>query len=335
MSVTFTNNSRIAIYSAVWLLTDDYDYQTTPNYISVTTLLKPLKQIILAKRLNRDPSIQRNIDISSLIKSKIGTACHDSIERAWESVESRKKALALMGVPEKVADKIRVNPTEEDLKEEDIIPIYMETRTQKEINGFVIGGKFDLIFEGRLVDHKSTSTFTYEKGVKEEDYQMQGSIYRWLNDDKVTHDHMYINFIFTDWKRAMAMANLKYPQSQIMEHPIPLLSLEETERQIINKTDLIRKYMDSDEKDIPPCTDEELWRSAFVWKYYKNPENKTRSTKNYDNEGEAHDRWIADGRIGIVEKTGGEVKACCYCPAYEICTQKDEYLKSGELNPII
>lgn len=47
----YTNTTNIPLPLAVFLATDDYDYQ--PDTISVTTLLKPIKQIILGRRLEK------------------------------------------------------------------------------------------------------------------------------------------------------------------------------------------------------------------------------------------------------------------------------------------
>ena len=56
-----------------------------------------------------------------------------------------------------------------------------------------------------------------------------------------------------------------------------------------------------------------------------------RSTKNFDNRHDAYIRLAEDGNVGIVVEVRGQVNACKYCAAFNICTQKDEYLKSGDL----
>lgn len=327
--VEFTNLKNIPLALAVWLVDDDYDYINDPKYISVTTLLKSPRQIILSKRLNKMPDLQRQIDISRFVKSSIGTSCHSAIELAW--TKNYRENLSKLGIPEKVIDTIRINPTPEEAKEEGIIPLYLEVRNVREIKGWKVGGKFDMIFEGILMDTKSTSTYTYEKGIKDDDYRAQGSIYAWLNQDKVTFPYLRINYIFTDWSEARALRDDKYPQASIIEYPIKLWDTDQTEQFIKGKLAQLDALANTPEPELPRCSDEDLWRSDFVWKYYKNPANKARSTKNFDTEAEAIKRFYADGKIGEVVRSGGEVKACKYCNAYDICTQKDEYLNSGEL----
>ena len=69
-----TNEQDIALPMAIWLLNDEYDYIDNPNYISVTTLMKPIKQIVLAQRV---PAEKKEFDIADLIASRMGTALHE------------------------------------------------------------------------------------------------------------------------------------------------------------------------------------------------------------------------------------------------------------------
>ena len=89
--------------------------------------------------------------------------------------------------------------------------------------------------------------------------------------------------------------------------------------------------MDAPESELPECTEDELWRSDPAYKYYKNPQKMSRSTKNFDNLHDANLRLAEDGGVGIVVTVPGEVKACKTCAAFNLCTQKDRYLASGEL----
>lgn len=74
-------------------------------------------------------------------------------------------------------------------------------------------GKFDIVTEGLLQDVKSTSTYTWVKGGRDEEHRLQGSMYRWLHDDKITEDVIRINYIFTDWMKALATSQENYPAS--------------------------------------------------------------------------------------------------------------------------
>src|SRR5690349_11985097 len=71
------NQLGISLPLAVWLLHDEYDYIDRQNYISATGLMKPLRQIVLPKRI---PPDQLMPDVSEFIARKLGHAIHDSIE---------------------------------------------------------------------------------------------------------------------------------------------------------------------------------------------------------------------------------------------------------------
>lgn len=321
-----TNVHGISLPLAVWLLHDQYDYIDDPTYFSATSLLKSTRQIILSKRVVQ---ADMEMDISSMIASRFGTAIHDSIEKAW--FEKGHSAMKRLGYPDQLVDRIVINPTDEQLEtRSDIVPVWIEQRNIREIkvNGttFKIGGKFDMVMDGRLFDTKTTSVYAYILGGRDEDYSLQGSIYRWLHRDKITSDHIYIQFVFTDWQGAMARRDSNYPQTRTMEYPVKLLSIEETDNFISKKLAEISKYMNSPDEHIPECTDKELWRGETTYKYFSDP-NKTdgRSTRNFKNLAEANEFMASKGGKGVVIAFPGEVKACDYCPAFSICKQKDAY----------
>ena len=315
-----TNNLGISLPLAVWLVSDDYDHNSDPNYISVTSLMRPLKSIILAARI---PNNQRTLDIGDLIASRLGTAIHDSIEKSWNNNLVSK--LVKLGYSESVSSKVVLNP---DSPGSNDIPVYMEQRTTKQVGKWKVGGKFDLIADGIIQDFKSTSAYTWVYGGKDDDYQRQLSMYRWLNPDKVTEDFGIINFIFTDWSKATANQNPKYPQKRVEEKRITLLPPEECQSWVEQRLRLLEQLWEAPEKEMPECTDSELWRSDPKYKYYKDA-SKTdgRSTKNFDSLAEAETYKATSGKgMGIVKSIPGEVKRCTYCPAFDICQQKDRYL---------
>lgn len=325
MPAQYANVSEVPLALAVFLASDSYDHSDDPTEISATALLKPLRQIILPARI---PAGQGLPNLADMMSSRIGTAIHDGVERAWK--DNYKVAMQALGYPAHVINRIRINPEPEDVTDE-IIPIYLEQRLKRKLGKWTITGKFDFIGEGKVQDVKSTSVWTYKNQVNAGKYSQQGSIYRWLDPKKITQDQMDIHFIFTDWKAGMQKADPQYPPRRFHRQVHPLLSLAETEQFISRKLQLIEQYWDADEKDIPECDDEELWRSEPVFKYYRNPAKTVRSTKNFDTMLEARTRFIEDGSVGLIKEKPGEVTACKYCPAFGICTQKDALVASGDL----
>lgn len=313
-----TNNTGISLPMAVWLAADGYDFFPDGRSISATSLIKPIRQILLKERLTRDD--KQTPDVSELIASRLGHTIHDGIEKAWTG--NYAESLSKLGYPDQVIRRVAINP---EKVIGDMIPVYLEQRISREIRGYRISGKFDLIMDGELHDFKSTSVYSWIKGSKDTDYSMQGSIYRWLNPEKITNDHMQIQFIFTDWQKGLARSSPDYPQQRLMSHPVELLSLEKTEAWINDRLDQLEASAELPEPALPRCTDEDLWRSEPKWKYYSNPaKTDGRASKNFNNAGEAYGHLAEKGK-GVVIDVPGAVKACSYCPAFSICTQKDEY----------
>ncbi len=76
----YTNNTGIPISIAVWLAHDEYDHNPDPNTISITSLLRPIKQTLLAKRV---PDAQAIPDVAAQLSNRIGSAVHKAVETAW------------------------------------------------------------------------------------------------------------------------------------------------------------------------------------------------------------------------------------------------------------
>lgn len=320
----YLNGSSVPLSMAVFLATDNYDHED--HTISATSLIKPIRQTILASRV---PPEQQLVDITGLVKSRMGSAIHDAIEQSW--LNNHIDSMIALGYPERLTKRVVVNPIPGELTE-DCIPVYLEQRAYKEIEGFTVSGKFDFVGQGRVEDFKSTGVNTYINDNKTEDYQLQGSIYRWLNPDIITEDEMAIQFIFTDWMPGRAKQDPSYPNAPTQEKIIPLLSVAETESYIRSRLRELKKYENAPEELLPMCSDKELWRTKPTYKYYKNPDKRSRSTKNFDNKHDAYVRLAADGNVGVVVEKPGEVIACKYCPAFAICTQKDSLIQEGSLN---
>jgi len=87
----YTNNKDIPLALQVMLATDNYEYNSDPKTISVTTILRPLRSLALEISQRSEPIR----DISMNIASAVGTAVHDALEAAWKSPE---KALATLGI---------------------------------------------------------------------------------------------------------------------------------------------------------------------------------------------------------------------------------------------
>lgn len=328
------NDSNIPLSVAVYLASATYDFKPNPKALSATDFNRSVRQIILRNRIGGGELASEPTDIATLVKSKNGTAIHDSIEKTWLDQRVRSAALRALGYPEKVIERIVVNPFKEYLElNPQAIPVYMEIRNSMELDGYTISGKFDFVGEGGLTDFKSTGTWKYKDLDKaDKDYRTQGSIYKVLNPDIITADHMTIVFWFTDWSQNRVKSDPNYPKASIVPHKVQLLSEAETIAFMRAFISEIEKYKDAPENELPECNPDQLWQDAPTYKYYKNPEKRSRSTANFDNFAEAQKRFITDGAVGAVVTVPGKVKACKYCKAFDACTQKDKLIAQGLLD---
>ena len=325
MNHIFSNINGLELSMAVFLAHNDYDGDSPDDKtISVTNLLKSTRQIVLTKRLSGDLIS----DVSNYVASRMGQSWHLAIEQALTS-DKLPETLFKLGYPPRVVDLVVVNPTKEYLKANpDAISIYTENRIEKKVNGWTISGKYDQVIDGVLEDNKQTKTFSYGSETKKEDYIMQGSMYRYLNPDIITADYMRINFNFPNWEKYMSK-KAGYPHSQIMSQVLTLKSPQAMEQFIISKTNEIDKYIDVEESVLPFCTPRELWQKPTIYQYFSSPSNKT-SSKNFNNAFDANTHLREKGK-GVVIPKLGEVMACKYCSAFNLCSQKDQYINNGLL----
>lgn len=351
MSIQYSNEEGYGLSVAVWLADDEYDHAPVSGpYISVTALLKPVRQIVLDQRVRTAKAksgASEVIDLSRFVPARLGTAIHSAIEHSWTRTlkDGRKAyivALQRLGYPNGVISKIRVNPTEKELDTvKGIIPVFLEVRSFKKIGKWTIGGQFDFVGNGNLEDFKSMGVYGFMKGDKDEEQLMQGSLYRWLNPKIITSDTMKVQQIFTDWSKLDAKKKknpapgskfkIGYPQYRILEKK---LALQIMDKWVAGKIMEIDQRMLLPEKDLPRCTQKELWQDPPVYKYYGITKKNTLSkvaTMTADNYARVHERFLKDGSTGTIKEVFAPVRRCGYCGGFDLCTQKDEYAAAGIL----
>ena len=332
----YTNYGDVPLPLAVWLAADrGYDLKYDPYTISATTLQKPVRSVVLSRRI-QEKQAHGTIDVSDIVQAKLGTAVHTAIEDAW--IYARDLGLQRLGTPQHIIDRIRVNPEVEELSE-DILPLFMEVRSTREILGADIGldrnwkisGKFDMVWLGRVRDTKTTKVYNWIAGSNDENYVLQGSIYRWLNPEIITDDFIDVDMLFTDWSPLKAQVDKSYPPKRIMTKTLPLLSIEETDAYVRSRLLEIARYVDVPEEQLPQCTPQELWMDPPKWAFYKDKTKLARATKLFDNSAEAHAANAAVGGTGLVTKREMEPKFCNYCPGRQACSQAAGYIEAGIL----
>lgn len=306
------NKHNISLPLAVFLAYDSYDYVKTKGnrYISATSILKPIKELVLTYR----GVSERDEDIINRVASSVGTACHTRLEEAFKS-EGLEKLLEKVGYG---GVYVNINPLEPST--DNTVDIYMEKRTLKQLGDYMIGGKFDLVIDGQVRDLKTTKTFSYVKA-DWDNYIKQGSIYRWLNQDLITSDIMVIDFIFTNWVEATAKKQQDYPQLPVISKELPLMSLEETELMLKSVIEDIDKYCNTPLSEIPECTPEDMWQDPTIYAYYSSMKAK-RATKLSNSYTEASLVQAKNRGEGYIEVRKSMPKKCeKWCSVSGSCDQ--------------
>ena len=319
-----TNNLGIDEIIATFLASETYTGRKPGKCISATSLLRSTQQQVLGYKAVQDENVIEVVDISTLLKSSIGTALHKGIQESWENEPVRTNALKNLGVSEKNIERIKVNPENPDPND---INMYFEKRVEKEFRGWTITGQFDLVVNGTVHDFKSTSTYTYINKTKEKDYALQGSIYRWLNPDLIKDDVVVIHYIFTDWNKNYALNNPDYPKCPFVTVRYPLLSIQEIETYMTEKLMSLDYYLDHPERDLPQCDNKTLMIDD-VWQYFGTP-TATRSSKNFTSQAEAYKYLTMKGGKGIIKKKEQTPKGCEYCSCRGICKQYKSFEDRG------
>lgn len=326
MSQKYSQTSGVPLSLAVFLATDHYDHNKDEYTISATTIIKPVRQIVLAARV---PEADAFTPLADVMSSRIGTAIHNGIEQAW--LTNYKEAMAAIGIPARAIKCVKVNPTKEEAKDPDVIPVYMEQRLSRKVGKWTVTGKFDFVGQGRLEDFKTTTSYVVMKKINDAKFAKQGSIYRWLDPELITNPNMAIQFIILDWAKQEAVRNPEYPQQRFLERILPLAPVQETDHAVRTKLADIEKYWDASEEDIPLCDDETLQRTEPVYKYYASGDTTAaKSSKNFDSKQEAY-IWLSEKGKGAIKEVPGQVTGCRFCNAFPVCTQKDALIASGEL----
>ena len=224
------NHSKMPAVVYELLKVDMYDFTPNKDKISATQLLKPVQEHILTQRHYAEIEI-------------------DAIDRIWAIFGS---GIHKVFEASKLAD-------------------YQEQRIAVDIEGKTISGKFDMILKNRLIDLKVISAWSIVFGSREDDWRKQLSIYRWLYWKETgkllpesavkLDDTGYILAICRDFDKKR-VGGKNYPELPILEIPVKLLSIEDTEKAVIGKIKMIKEAEGMTDEMLPECTDEQRWWSA-------------------------------------------------------------------------
>lgn len=295
----FTNKYNFPPYIVDWLLHDGYDHNSDPRTISATGLMSPVR----VKALTRRHESNLIKDISDLLASKVGSAVHDSIEQ----IETQN--------------------------------VLKENRVSKKITiadkEWTVTGKYDVLEQHGdlhiLRDIKTTSVWAYIYGGKDESYRQQLSIYRWLLSDTIkVAPYAYIDFFFTDWQSSKAKREDNYPPLKASpNYRIDLMSLEDTESFVNARLVEFSMFENTEDNNLPFCTQEELWASEDSYAVKK--PGGTRALRVVPTLQDAKNYLATAPAKSYIEHRPGKAKRCNYCSVAPVCNQYRQLLKANAI----
>lgn len=304
----FTNTTNIPKELAIFAIFHSASYDgkpTTATNMSVSDFLTPMRKLLYKIK---NPPIEEISDVAYIMKSAKGTAMHSGLEQALAWYGGYKQ----------------------------------EIRSETERMGVTISGKFDLIDESTMTikDLKNVSSFAYKMlmddmvklqtmdnslSVHERmkyiptytKYQLQLSMYRWLNPDL---DLKPWGDIIFSLNNGGGFDN--YPIDNF--HRFPLLLNEEIEQFVIDHLTQVQAHLAND--TMPFCSDEERGKRNGEWKLQRmSPTNHSMSTvrgSKFDNESDFRDFVRKSGRAGDQEViTEPTCVLCNYCAFSSTCDQ--------------
>lgn len=263
------------------------DYRVTPKRYSATTLLKPVREILLKRKY--DGEIEQ--DCSEMIWLLFGQAVHSILEK----YSNGKTEFA-----------------------EEFLTVDLG-------NGYTVSGKIDLydMAKKTVVDYKTASV--WKVMFKDfEDWRKQGLIYAWLlRMNGLPCDYIEFYAILKDHSKANAKYKADYPKEpvQAVKFKVTDEAIEEIDKFIRNKIDELAKYEEAPDEALPLCSPEDRWNSGD--KYAVMAKGKKKALRVLDTREEAEKYIELNKGDSIVLRPGTDKKCIDYC----LCCSKCDYYK--------
>lgn len=244
-------------------------YSPGDSDISVTTLIGPAR----IRLLKTHPDYVPDEDIQKKGYAFGGTVMHHMLElaanpRAYEVFEEMRNLTCVAPNLEHFKG-LCVKLWRALIKDDDDPNQVVEKRFYIERAGIKIGGQMDLVYDSEgvgLWDYKMMSVWEAIFGVSF-DKEAQANVYaRILEVNGINVDTLRIGAFLRDWKQSVAEsgADKNYPIHQIVSFPILRWETERVEKFIQQR---INAHYG--QKDLPLCTNSEMWHQDKRWALMK------------------------------------------------------------------
>lgn len=267
-----TNNQNLP---SPFLRMAEEEYEYKPKRYSVTTLLKPVREILLKRRYNDE----LEQDVSDMVFSIYGKLVHALFEKYSEG--------------------------ENEFAEEKL------SYTLE--NGYTVSGVIDLydMCKAEVVDYKTASVW---KAVYEDygDWEKQGLMYAWLlRKNGLPCEKVVFYAILKDWSKTKAKTDANYPKLPIVKVEFDIGGLDEIDGYIRAKIDEIIYYEDKPDDELTLCSLEDRWNDGDKYAVMKN--GRKTALRVLDSADEA-EKWKSDNGGDYIDVRKGTDKKCVdYC----------------------
>lgn len=246
---------------------------------SVTELEKSPREYWLTNRHNNEIYI----DVSEMLYMLLGSAFHEILDKG---------------------------KTENQLTEE-----YLTHTFQ----GKILSGTTDLYENESIKDFKTTSVWTMIYDSRSEGWEKQLNCYAYLfRAAGFVVNHLEIIALFKDWSRSKSKYDPRFPQASMARVDVALWPQERIEAYINERIGQIEACKSLADKDLPFCTDSEMWRKEAVYKCMK--PGAVKSKKNFDKKDEA-EAYCKENNLTLLEVPGECTKCLNYCYGAQFCSQ--------------
>ena len=201
-----------------------------------------------------------------------------------------------------------------------------EKRFFVKLAGKTISGQVDYCAKtGKLSDFKFTSTYAVKEGVKPE-WEQQLNCYRWLmaHNGIETPAELEIIAILRDWSKNEARRNSDYPQQGVLVLPVPVWSMVETHRWLLERISMNEEAR----LILPECSDDDMWAKPEKWAVRK--KGGARALRLYDSLEGATAHAATDSKLEVEHRPGERVRCQGYCSVAPHCSQYQSWLASQQ-----
>ena len=214
----------------------------------------------------------------------------------------------------------------------------VEKRFKWKISDTNISGKIDLLENGVLSDHKTTSVWhIIHNSDNFLDWQKSLNCYYFiLKKNGIDIKKLQIIALLRDWSKNKAKIDKEYPQHQCLVIPIEIWPEEKQEEYIMEKITEHEKYLTYEDDEIPECSPEERWANPTTFAVKKKGAQKAlrvlktveEAVKYMENK---PGTWIEE-RKGVDNKCTGYCNVCQWCNYYNKIYGKKEISNGKDTN---